>query len=90
MSLTTGCTDELELARLLNRHFRRHSMTMWALDHFLNDYLSQSELSDDKDLSESEIIEESEDDCNLRVTDTKVTHTLDQAKTDLADDRCSN
>ena len=40
------------------------------LDRFLNDYLLQSEFSDDKDSSESEIIEEeSEDDCKSRVTD---------------------
>ena len=48
-----------------------------ALDRFLNDYLLQSELSDDKNSSESEIIEEeSEDDCNSRVID--ATAALDQ------------
>ena len=44
---------------------------------FINDYLLQSELSDDKDSSESEIIEDdSEDDCKSRVTD--ATAALDQ------------
>ena len=54
-----------------------------ALDRFLDDYLLQSELGDDKDSSESEIIEEeSEDDRNSWVTDATVA--LDQAKTHLS------
>ena len=45
--------------------------------------IRQSELSGDKDSSESEIIEEeSEDDCNSRITD--ATAALDQAETHLA------
>ena len=53
-----------------------------ALDRFLNDYLLQSELSDDKNSSESEIIEEeSEDNCNLSVI--YATAALDQAETHL-------
>ena len=53
------------------------------LDCFLNDYLLQSELSDDKDSSESEIIEEeSEDDCKSRVTDAMAA--LDQTESHLA------
>ena len=75
--MTTGCTNELELARLFNRNIGRRSELRelsvtddsaglaLVLDRFLNDYLLQSELSDDKDSSESEIIEdESEDGCN--------------------------
>ena len=54
-----------------------------ALARFLNDYMLQSELSDDKDSSGSEIIEEeSEDDCNSRVTD--ATAAFDQTETHLA------
>ena len=90
ISLTTGCTNELELAQLLNRNFGRRSelsltddSTVLALDRFLNDYLLQSESRDDKDSSESEIIEdESENNCDLRVTD--ATAALDQAETHLA------
>ena len=72
MSLTTGCTNEVELARLLNQNIGRRSELRelsftddsaglalgLELDRFLNDYLLQSELSDDKDSLESEIIEE--------------------------------
>ena len=53
-------------------------MTGLALDIFQNDYLLQSESRDDEDSSESEIIEEeSEDNCDLRVTD--ATAALEQA-----------
>ena len=92
--MTTGCTNELELARLLNRNIGRRSKlkelsftddsTSLALDHFLNDYLLQNELSDDNDSSDSEITEEeSEDNCNSRVTVTDATAALDQAETHL-------
>ena len=67
------------MARLLNKNIGRRSELRelsftddsagLALDRFLNDYLLQSELSDDNNSSESEIIEESEDDCNSRVID---------------------
>ena len=85
--------NELELARLLNQNIghrfelRELSFTDdsvgLALDRFLNDYLLQNELSDDNNLSESEIIEEeSEDDCNSRVID--ATTAPDLAETHLA------
>ena len=75
--MTTGCNNELELARLLNRNFGRHSALSLtddsaglALERFLNDCLLQSESRDDEESSESEIMEEeSEDNCDLRVTD---------------------
>ena len=80
------------MARLLNRNIGRRSELRelsftddsagLTLDRFLNDYLLQRELSDDKDSSESEIIEEeSEDDCNSWVTD--ATAALDQAETHI-------
>ena len=92
--MTTGCNNELELARLLNRNFGHHSELSLsddsaglalislglALDIFQNDYLLQSESRDDEKSSESEIIEEeSEDNCDLRVTD--ATAALEQADT---------
>ena len=53
------------------------------MDRFLNDYLLQSESKDNEESSESEIIEEeSEDNCDLRVTD--ATAALEQAETHLA------
>ena len=80
------------MARLLNRNIGRraelrglsftYDSAGLALDRFLNDYLFQSELSDDKDPSESEIIKEaSQDDCNSRVTD--ATAALDKAEVHL-------
>ena len=61
MSLTTGCTDKLELARLLDRNQPNNFMwniELWltqdgddstGLDRFFNNHFSQS---DDNDLSE--------------------------------------
>ena len=94
--MTTGCTNELELARLFNRNFGHRSELSLsddslavglalglALDIFQNDYLLQSETRDDEESSESEIIEEeSEDNCDLRVTD--ATAALEQADTHQA------
>ena len=62
MSLTTGSTDEFELARLLSRHFERRSELSLTeagddsagLERIIHDYLS---LSDDEDSSESKTIE---------------------------------
>ena len=88
MSLTTGSTDELEQARLLNQNFERRSELSLTeagddsagLERLIHDYLSQS---DDEDSSESEPIEEgSDDDCDLRLPD--ATAALAQAETDPA------
>ena len=94
--MTTGCTNELELAQLFNRNFGHRSELSLSDDSvavglalglalyiFQNDYLLQSESRDDEESSESEIIEEeSEDNCDLRVTD--ATAALEQADTHQA------
>ena len=88
MSLTTGSTDEFELARLLSQHFERRSeMSLTeagddsaGLERIIHDYLS---LSDDEDSSESKTIEEgSDDDCDLRLSDARAA--LAQPETDPA------
>ena len=88
MSLTTGSTDEFELARLLSQHFERRSELSLTeagddsagLERIIHDYLS---LSDDEDSSESKTIEEgSDDDCDLRLSDARAA--LAQPETDPA------
>ena len=89
MSLTTGSTDEFELARLLSQHFERRSELSLTeagddsagLERIIHDYLS---LSDDEDSSESKTIEEgSDDDCDLRLSDARAA--LAQPETDPAE-----
>ena len=80
MSLTTGSTNELELAWLLNRNLGRRSELSLTEAGNDSNYLSQN---DDEDSSESELIEEGSDaDVDLRLTD--ATAVLAQAEIDPA------
>ena len=97
MSLTTGSSDEVALARLLNRPSRfGRGLTLTEvgggdesasgndadLDRILNDYFSPSDDEDSPD-SDIEISEnDDDDDFDLRMTD--ATAALDQAATDPA------
>ncbi|KAI0229009.1 hypothetical protein LSAT2_020554, partial [Lamellibrachia satsuma] len=96
MSLTTGSSDEVALAQLLNRPSRfDRGLTLTevgggddsasgndvGLDRFLNDYFSPSDDEDSPD-SDIEISENDDDDFDLRMTD--ATAALDHAATDPA------